>query len=79
MGDNNVKNNRELEAEFVKLRECDEANYKTGFEEGALQENHNIIKSMLRKGTVTDKDICEITGCTQEFIDSIHNSESTDM
>ena len=65
--------------EFVKLRECDEANYKTWFEEGALQENHNIIKSMLRKGTVTDKDICEITGCTQEFIDSIHNSESTDM
>lgn len=79
MADNNVKNNRELEVEFVKLRECDEANYKAGFEEGALQENHNIIKSMLRKGTVTDKDICEITGCTQEFIDSIRNSESTDM
>ena len=51
MGDNNVKNNRELEVEFVKLRECDEANYKAGFEEGALQENHNIIKSMLRKGS----------------------------
>ncbi len=79
MGDNNVKNNRELEVEFVKLRERDEANYKAGFEEGALQEKHNIVKTMLDKGTVTDEDICEIIGCTQEFIDSIRNFENTDL
>ena len=70
-----VKNNRELEVEFVKLRERDEANYKAGFEEGIRK----IVKNMLVKDIATDKEICEITGCTQEFIDSIHNSESTDM
>ena len=78
-----VKNNMDLEVEFVKLRERDEANYKAGkaagFKEGALQEKRNIVKTMLGKCTVTDEDICEITGCTQEFIDSIRNSESTDM
>ena len=78
-----VKSNRDLEVEFVKLRERDEANSKAGkaagFKEGALQEKRNIVKTMLGKCTVTDEDICEITGCTQEFIDSIRNSESTDM
>ena len=66
-----VKNNRELEVEFVKLRERDEANYKAGFEEGIRK----IVKNMLVKDIATDKEICEITGCTQEFIDSIRNSE----
>ena len=70
-----VKNNRELEVEFVKLRERDEANYKAGFEEGIRK----IVKNMLVKDIATDKEICEITGCTQEFIDSIRNSENTDM
>ena len=74
-----VKNNMELEVEFVKLRERDEANYKAGFEEGALQEKHNIVKTMLSKGIATDKDICEIIGCTQEFIDSIRNSENAEL
>ncbi len=59
----------------MKLRERDEANYKAGFEEGALHEKYNIVKSMLSKGSVTDEDIRDITGCTQEFIDSIRNFE----
>ena len=66
-----VKNNRELEVEFVKLRERDEANYKAGFEEGIRK----IVKNMIVSNIATDKEICEITGCTQEFIDSIRNSE----
>ena len=66
-----VKNNMDLEVEFVKLRERDEANYKAGFEEGIRK----IVKNMLVKDIATDKEICEITGCTQEFIDSIRNSE----
>ena len=70
-----VKNNMDLEVEFVKLRERDEANYKAGFEEGIRK----IVKNMLVKDIATDKEICEITGCTQEFIDSIRNSENTDM
>ena len=66
-----VKNNRELGVEFVKLRERDEANYKAGFEEGIRK----IVKNMIVSNIATDKEICEITGCTQECIDSIRNSE----
>ena len=74
-----VKNNRELEVEFVKLRERDEANYNAGRAAGFEEGIRKIVKNMLVKDIATDKEICEITGCTQEFIDSIRNSENTDM
>ena len=74
-----VKNNRELEVEFVKLRERDEANYNAGRAAGFEEGIRKIVKNMLVKDIATDKEICEITGCTQEFIDSIRNSKGTDM
>lgn len=69
-----VKNNRELEVEFVKLLERDQKNQELGFERGILHEKYNIVMTMLSKG-VTVKDICEFTGCTEEFIDSVRASE----
>ena len=70
-----VKNNRELEVEFVKLRERDEANYNAGRAAGFEEGIRKIVKNMIVSNIATDKEICEITGCTQEFIDSIRNSE----
>ena len=70
-----VKNNRKLEVEFVKLRERDEANYNAGRAAGFEEGIRKIVKNMIVSNIATDKEICEITGCTQEFIDSIRNSE----
>ena len=70
-----VKNNRDLEVEFVKLRERDEANYNAGRAAGFEEGIRKIVKNMIVSNIATDKEICEITGCTQEFIDSIRNSE----
>ena len=123
-----VKNNRNVEVEFVKLRERDQENFKYGYnngyengmaagfadgkaagfeigkaagfqdgkaagfqdgraagfqdgraagiQDGALQEKHNIVKTMVNANILSDDDICKITGCSQEFIDSIRNSEN---
>ena len=77
-----VKNNKELEVEFVKLLERDQKNYNDGFSDGfndGFNDGiHNIIKNMLSKGLLTDEEICENTGCTQEFIDSVRASEDID-
>lgn len=70
-----VKNNMDLEVEFVKLRERDEANYNAGRAAGFEEGIRKIVKNMIVSNIATDKEICEITGCTQEFIDSIRNSE----
>ena len=57
----------------MKLRERDEANYNAGRAAGFEEGIRKIVKNMIVSNIATE--ICEITGCTQEFIDSIRNSE----
>ena len=131
-----VKNNKNVEVEFMKLRERDQENFKSGytngyergmamgfedgknagfeagkaagfedgkaagfedgkaagfedgkaagfedgkaagFEDGALQEKLTIVKMMIDTNMLSDDDICKITGCNQELIDSMRCSES---
>ena len=46
-----------------------------GFQDGALQEKLTIVKMMIDTN-MNDDDICKITGCNQELIDSMRCSES---
>ena len=73
-----VKNNKDLEVEFMKLQERDRKNYNAGVldgiekgeEIGSLSMQKQIIKSML-KDKVSDDDICRYANCTQEFVDEV--------
>ena len=47
-----------------------------GFQDGALQEKLTIVKMMIDTNMLSDDDICKITGCNQELIDSMRCSES---
>ncbi len=67
-----VKNNRNLEVDFVKLLERDRENFNAGKKEGTLQTRQDIVKNMLLKG-ITEDLICEVVGCTKEFVDSIRD------
>lgn len=67
-----VKNNRNLEVDFVKLLERDRENFNAGKKEGTLQTRQDIVKNMLSKGIAEDL-ICEIVGCTKEFVDNIRD------
>ncbi len=69
-----VKNNKDLEVEFVKLQERDRRN----FSEGALHMQRKIVKSML-DDKLSDEDICKYANCTQEFIDEVRKAEDADF
>lgn len=77
-----VKNNKDLEVEFMKLQERDRKNYNAGVldgiekgeEIGSLSMQKQIIKSML-KDKVSDEDICRYANCTQEFVDEVRREE----
>ena len=47
-----------------------------GFQDGALQEKLTIVKMMIDTNMLSDDDICKITGCNKELIDSMRCSES---
>lgn len=65
-----VKNNRNLEVEFLHLIEREREYFKAGKQEGVVEQQRAVVKKMLSRG-MSDEDICDIAGCSQEFIDNI--------
>ena len=61
-----VKNNRKLEVEFVKLRELERENYEAGKAKGIEEGIQSVIRNMIALG-MADDEICRIAGCTAEF------------
>ncbi|MGN1350607.1 MAG: Rpn family recombination-promoting nuclease/putative transposase [Anaerovoracaceae bacterium] len=66
-----VKNNRNLEVEFVKLRELERENY----EAGRLEMQRTVVQNMIALG-MEDDEICRIAGCTAEFAAAVRAEES---
>ena len=73
-----VKNNKDLEVEFVKLQERDRRNFSEGEKFGEVNMQKKIVETML-ENKLNDEDICKYANCTQEFIDEVRKAEDADF
>ena len=72
-----VKNNKDLEVEFVKLQERDRRNFSEGEKFGEFNMQKKIVENMLESKLNYD-DICKYANCTQQFIDEVRKAEAAD-